>query len=117
MTTPERLRRRQRRESFFIGILALALVGGFLYFRAQDAQQDECLSGFIKNQTETSAVRSGLVEDESQATRAIIIGVFTAETRPQVQQAFEDYRSALGVIDKARKENPVKGFPEGLCES
>src|ERR1044072_563649 len=44
MTTPERLRRRQRRETAGIAILAFGLVASTFYFKAQDNEQDECLS-------------------------------------------------------------------------
>lgn len=115
MTTPERLRRRQRRESFFIAVLALALTCGWFYFRAEDLQQDRCITEFIENQQQTSKIRSRLVERESLATRAIIIGVFTVDTREQVQQEFRDYSAALKEIDRARDANPIEKFPEDLC--
>ena len=116
MTTPERLRRRQRRETAGIAILAFGLVASTFYFKAQDNEQDECLSAFIQNQTDTSAIRSNLVERESRTTRRIIKGVFTATNGQQVRAAYDKYQKAVAQIDQARAENPVKQFPEDLCK-
>lgn len=116
MTTPERLRRRQRRESLFIGILALGLFAGFIYFRGQDMSQERCISAFISADSETSTVRSGLVEDESTATRRVIRRALAAESVDDLRNARRKYREALKTIDDAREENPVRAFPDGVCD-
>lgn len=115
MTTPERLRKRQRRETAGIAFLAFGLAGSTVYFVGQDAAQDRCLREFVKNDTDTSAIRSDAVETESKATRDIIRGVFGASTRRQVQAAYEEYKLALEAIDATREENPIKPFPDDLC--
>lgn len=115
MTTPERLRRRQRRESAFIAVLAMLLCVAVVYFRGQDAAQDRCLSAFVETQNETQAIRSKLVERESAATRAVITAALNANGRRDVARAFRNYRVENRAIDRQREENPVRMFPEGIC--
>lgn len=115
MTTAERLRRRQIRESVGIAVLAICLFLAFVYFRGQDAAQDKCLSTFVETQTQTSSIRSGLVERESAATRGVIRSVSEAENKQQLRKAFHDYFSEVRAIDRAREDNPIRVFPEGLC--
>lgn len=115
MTTPERLRRRQRRESAALAVLALALVVVFIYFRGQDAAQEQCINGYFSAQAKTQKVRSELVEDESRATRILLLKGTSAKSRAEFQQARMDYVAALKDIDRKRDENPVQDFPEGLC--
>lgn len=115
MTTPERLRRRQRRESMGIAVLALGLCASVIYFNELDENRAECLSSFIKNDNDTGAVRSALVEDESNATRAIIKAALTAESREALTAARDDYLETLAMIDRERKENPVERFDPSTC--
>lgn len=107
MTTPERLRARQRRESIALAGLALALVVFTVYFRVQASEQSRCFRAYIAQQSSTSAVRSRLVEQESLATRSIISGALTAESRADIIAARDAYFTSLSRIDKARDENPV----------
>lgn len=116
MTTPERLRARQRRESAFIAILAVLLCIAVVYFRGQDAAQDRCLSKFVENQNATSSIRSKLVERESIATRSVIAAAGAADNRREFDQAFSDYRREVRAIDRLRDENPVRMFPDGICD-
>jgi hypothetical protein len=59
--TRARLRRRQRRESFFIAILALALTCDWFIFRAETSSKDGCIAAFVRTQQQTSKIRSRLV--------------------------------------------------------
>lgn len=115
MTTPERLRRRQRRESAGLALLAILLCVSVVYFRGQDEAQDRCLSTFVETQNETSAIRSKLVERESQATRTVITAALRADSRRDVERAFRNYRIEIRAVDRLRDENPVRMFPGGLC--
>jgi hypothetical protein len=116
MTTPERLRRRQRLESLGIAVLAAALVLAFIYFQGRSSAQQKCVSTFITLNSKTTAVRSSLVEKESKATRRIISGALTAESREDIIKARDRYFRALASIDKVRAENPVEPFPKGVCD-
>ncbi len=117
MTTPERLRARQlqieRRErwiALFVALLCAGLVASALYARAQDQKQRECINAYISGQAETTAIRSKVVERESNATRTIISKALTAQTREEIIAARETYFSELKQIDKARADNPVNSL-------
>jgi hypothetical protein len=115
VTTPERLRRRQRFESAGVATVAIGLVLSVIYFAGQDAAQERCLSTFVNTQTETSAIRSGLVERESRATRSVITNALGAQNRRDIVRAYARYDAALKRIDAVREAHPVVPFPEGLC--
>lgn len=116
MTTPERLRRRQIGESIGIGLLAFGLVAGFLYFRAADTNQRECVRDYIAADYANKKIRSEQVNAESQATRDVILGVFSGQitTEGQFRELGKAYIEALASIDKVRKENPLVD-PAQIC--
>jgi len=116
MTTPERLRRRQRRESAGIALLAVLLVAAFIYFQGQADAQKRCLTNYITANSATSQIRSELVERESKATRNLLLNGTAAQSREEFQAARQAYVRAIKQIDKARRENPVRPFPEGVCD-
>lgn len=115
MTTPERLRRRQRFESLFIALLAGALVIVFIYFRGQDDAQERCFNNYFETQARVSQIRGDIVERESNATRRVIASALTAQTKGDLIKAREAYFRALKAIDHARETHPVPQFPEGVC--
>lgn len=116
MTTPERLRRRQRRESAGIAVLALGLCASVVYFNRLDGEQDRCISAFIEADNSTGAIRSKLVERESEATRGIIREALTAKSREDIILARDAYFASLARIDLLREQNPVKRFDPAVCE-
>lgn len=116
MTTPERIRRRQLRNDWFIAFLALGLVLGWFYFDARDDARRECLSTFVEVNSETGAIRSRLVEQESQATRDLLLNGTSAKSRAEFQRTRQRYVKALQEIDRARDANPVRKFPAGVCD-
>lgn len=115
MTTPERLRRRQRIESAGIAILAFALVAVFIYFRGQDDAQERCFNNYFQAQAETAQIRSRLVEQESRATRDLLLKGTAAQTKKEFLSVRERYRANLRNIDEARANNPIPPFPEEVC--
>lgn len=116
MTTPERLRRRQRINDIGIALLAGLLLFAWFYFQGRADAQDHCLTNYISTNSETSKVRSALVEQESKATRDIILNGTAAKSREEFKKARDQYVSALKAIDRARDENPVQPFPKGVCD-
>lgn len=116
MTTPERLRRRQIRNDWFIAIVALGLVLAFIYFRGRSDASDHCLKTFISVQSETSAIRAKLVERESKTTRAFLLDATAVKTREDFQKVRARYAHDLTAIDHARKAHPIQPFPKGVCD-
>lgn len=115
MTTPERLRRRQRRLDAFIAVLAIGLCASVFYFDDLDDDRSACLSSFIESDNDTGKIRSGLVERESEATREIIRKALTAETREDILLARDHYFESLARIDLLREQNPVERFDPSTC--
>lgn len=116
MTTPERLRRRQVRNDWFIAVLAILLAASVAYFRLQDDRAATCFRNYVAQQTQTSKIRSGLVEQESLATRTIISSALTAESREDIVKARAAYFTSLARIDEARDDNPIlPPFDPGKC--
>lgn len=115
MTTPERLRRRQRFEGSALLLLGVFTILVSIYFRAQDVEQQRCFAAFLAADNTTSTVRSDLVERESLATRAVITRALTAESREGIESAYAAYTTSLDRIDQLRKDNPVRNFSEGDC--
>lgn len=116
VTTPERLRRRQLRNDWFVVGIAVALVFGWLITDRRDAKQGECIAAFVSTYTDTAAVRSQAVEDESQATRVAIRSGLSAKSRQEAAATLIAYDRALSMVDRKRKENPARTLPEGICE-
>lgn len=116
MTTPERIRRRQRRESAFIAVLALALVFSSFWFDEQDDMQRECLYNYIESDSQTTAIRADLVMRESQSFRDVIRGAGTATSRQEFEAALNAAEAEWAMIDEKRAENkPVVFDPEVDC--
>lgn len=119
MTTPERLRRRQIRNDWFIAVLAVALVVVFVYFQGQADAQRRCLTNYISSNSQTSAIRSKLYERESQTTRSFLLDATDPEkvhTRQEFQRVRGIFVRRLAAIDRIRAENPVKPLPKGVCD-
>lgn len=97
--------RATRQFSFGIVLLLLAVLSLVQGYRTQ-----RCLNDSISTSSTVSKLRSGLVEQESEATREIVRRAFTARNRAEALTAFARYRRALDAIDAAREDNPVQEF-------
>lgn len=116
MTTPERLRRRQRMESAGIAVLAIALVIVWVWFNGQTTAQQRCLTTYISINSKTTAVRAKLLAQESRTTRAFLLDATDAKSRRQFEHVRARYAKSLQAIDRARAANPVQPFPKGVCD-
>lgn len=117
MTTPERLRRRQRIETTLLAIMLIA--GGlaaFAFDRRDDANE-ECFRNYIAATSETSQLRAKLVAEESQSFRQVIRDAGTATSRAEFDAALAEAEASWAAIDRMRERNPVRIFdPEVDCQ-
>lgn len=58
MTTPERIRHRQRLLGFFIAAMGVAMLAQTWYFNHQDSQQSDCLASNFATLTRVLGIRS-----------------------------------------------------------
>lgn len=102
----EKFRNRTSRQLVFgIVLLLLAVLSLVQGFRTQ-----RCLNDYVSTSSTVQKLRSGLVEKESTATRDIIRGAFTAQSKGDAIAAYAKYQEALARIDSARDANPVTEF-------
>lgn len=130
MTTPERLRRRQRIEGTFLLIIGVLWALSTLWFRYQDIEQRECLATNFGRFNDALTVRGELTEREAEATRmesqaerTLFADVFSSTTAAESRAAYAAYLDRLEEVDalraeirQARKETPIPDFPAGTCD-
>lgn len=145
MTTPERLRRRQRIEGTFLVIIGILLVVSTLWFRHQDEQQRACFTTKFSELTSNLSARGALASrearaalQESRATRLesransdFYRQAFAATSTEDVFEAYAQYRVTLATVNekrakvtekraeikREREANPIPDFPEGTCDA
>jgi hypothetical protein len=144
MTTPERLRRRQRIEGTFIALIGIFLVLSSLYSRHQYSTQRDCMAVNFGQLTDSLTARADLAAREakvsrleSEATRLesrannqFYKRAFAATDRSAVFAAYGKYRVRMAevadmraTVDRRRLHlsakrdaNPIPAFPAGTCE-
>jgi hypothetical protein len=116
MTTPERLRRRQRIEGTFLIIIGVLMLVQALYFQHQDNVQRRCIQDQFSKLAKSYTARANINERDSKAKTKVIMGVASAPDQATVTHALQDYVVEQQQIDKDREANPVPPFPLGRCE-
>lgn len=121
MTTPERLRRRQRVE--FAGLICLGLLVVFSTFTsdrrddAQDVRFKECIVEVVSGIARNSDARAELNKRDTNSTTAVILRVARAGGDGQkISAALADFETEQTEIAADRKRNGVPPFPDGKCE-
>lgn len=130
MTTPERLRRRQRIEGVFLVVIGVGTLLQFNYFHHQDQDQRDCLYDVIAAQNAALTARGDLAQQDSEinasesaATRGLIVDVFASKSSEEARDSFEKAVKQWAEVDdrraevkKKRAENPIPELPEGTCD-
>lgn len=96
--------------------LFLALAAYSVSIGIEQGRLARCLGAYTRQNSETTAIRSGLVERESQAVRKIINDVFSASTPAEGRLAKRNYDARLRRIDALRAQNPVQRFNDERCD-
>ena len=115
MTTPERLRRRQRIEGVLLVVIGLLMLLQSVLFNAQDQRQRECLEDNFTALSNALEVRSELVSRETEAAKRVNLAELTASTDQEVVEELELYKTEIEEIQRIREENPVPPYPSGEC--
>jgi hypothetical protein len=114
MTTPERLRRRQRREGVAVIVIGVLLIFQGWYFQNEDQDQRDCTREQIQQLVETLEKRGGLAQRESDNTASVLLTASEATNGDEVAEALQEYRVESAKIKAARAANPIE-FPTGEC--
>lgn len=116
MTTPERLRRRQRIEGTFVIVLAVLMILGGLYFNAEDAAQRACINDSFRELSRVQGIRADLIERESNANQRVNLAEFKVSTEAEFLAEGARYERVMNKIQAERERNPVPPYPAGECE-
>lgn len=144
MTTPERLRRRQRREEVLL--IGLGILVGIvsIYFHGQDVKQRDCiasnfgeLTSSLNTRGEIAAREARAAQLEAKATRleskannAFYKAAFSSTDTAEVFDAYGAYRVTIAQVNamrikvdhrrnaiaEDRADNPIPDFPRGTCD-
>lgn len=116
MTTPERLRRRQRIEGSLLIFLAICMLLQAWYFHSQDNDQKSCIAQQFHKSSVVQAARGKLVERDSAAKTEVIKEIAKAKTKEDVRNALDEYLVTQTKIDSDRKDHQIPPFPPGKCD-
>lgn len=120
MTTPERLRRRQRREGWALIFLGLMVAGSSYVDHQRDANQTDdfqrCITDQVTKLTSGLNVRGDLNAQDTEATNTVILSVARAKEYPEIAAALQKFQDDQAAIAEQRRKTKVPPFPNGKCE-
>lgn len=123
MTTPERLRRRQRFEGAGLAFLGVMVVVSTIASDARDDDQDkafrECITDQVRGIGSYLDERSTTTEATNDTITKVILGVATTFPRNDLEglsDALDAYIDDQKQIKALRENTPVPKFPSGRCE-
>lgn len=120
MTTPEKVRRRERLLGVGLVICGL-LVAVSTYMNdkrddKQDRQFRECITSVVGDLTDSLTARSDLTEPDAKSVRVLISDLLKAENEADSRAAIVKYNKTQTDLAKIRKSNPIPPFPDGTCD-
>jgi MoxR-like ATPase len=123
VTTPERLRRRQRIETALVLVTIVLATLSVFWTDRQNAQQDECVAEQITDLTDALNARSDSTGKLNDATGEVINSFVQAaqspddpDNRAPILRALNDYAEVQADVREARRDNPFPPFPTGKCD-
>ena len=120
MTTPEKVRRRERVLGVGLVICGL-LVALSTYFGdkrddKQDRQFKECITSVVGELTDSLTARSNLTEPAAQSVRDLISELLASKSEADSRKAIKRYNETQADLAKVRENNPIPPFPDGTCD-
>lgn len=116
MTTPERLRRRQRIEGIVLILLAIFTTLQAVYFSIQNNEQNDCVATVVTKLNRNFEARAKVTQADSDVKKRAITHAFEAQTREQFLRVKAQYLAEQKRIDLERKQHPVPPLPPGRCQ-
>lgn len=120
MTTPEKVRRRERLLGVGLVICGLLVAGSsYLNDKRDDAQDKEfrnCITQVVGELTDSLTARSDLTEPDAKSVRELISDLLQAKSPEDSQAAIKKYNHTQADLADIRKTNPIPPFPDGTCD-
>lgn len=123
MTTPERIRRRQRIETALVAATMVLSAVSMFVLSLENERQDDCVTEQITDLTDALNARSESTGRLNEATAEVINSFVQAAQRPDdpdnrtpILKALNDYAEVRADVRESRRENPFPPFPTGKCE-
>lgn len=130
MTTPEKLRRRQRVEGAFLVFLALFTLGYGVWDSKQNERQDQCMADQFRQASEAQAVRAELAEEQTALGLKVddnqdrlVRELAASQSREESLLALTKFQRTNARLNEdeaalleKRKNTPIPEFPEGTCQ-
>lgn len=116
MTTPEKLRRRQRTEEALLLVVMIILAVQYIVFKHQVNSQQECMADQFSQLTKSFTARSAITAADSKSKTNVILGIAKHQGNPDVQRAaLNEFIVDQKKINDLRNSHPVPPFPPGRC--
>lgn len=120
MTTPEKVRRRERLLGIGLVICGL-LVAVSTYLNdkrddRQDRQFQDCITSVVGELTDSLTARSNLTEPDAKSVRVLISDLLKARSEADSRKAINEYNTTQERLAGVRKSNPIPPFPDGTCD-
>jgi hypothetical protein len=123
VTTPERIRRRQRIETALVAATMVLSAVSMFVLSLENEEQDDCVTEQITDLTDALNARSDSTGRLNEATAEVINSFVKAAQRPDdpdnrtpILKALNDYAEVRADVRESRRENPFPPFPTGKCE-
>lgn len=120
MTTPEKIRRRERLLGVGVVIcgllVALSTYLGDRRDDRQDRQFRECITTVVGGLTDSLTARSNLTEPDALSVRVLISDLLKSKSEKDSRKAIREYNQTQADLAKVRKSNPIPPFPDGTCD-
>jgi hypothetical protein len=115
VTTPERLRRRQRIELVMVLFVGIMLIVQSWYFQRENEQDRACTRVQVEQLVDTLERRGALAQRESDNTASVLLAASDATEGTDFQPVLDRYKVELAKIKEERANTPIE-FPTGECE-
>ena len=116
MTTPERLRARQRRETILVVVAILLSCGTTVVSTQRDNDREKCVARAFQDLSQVLSTRGALAERDSQNVNHVLTVAANATESEELRTALDDYKRERAAINQAREDSPIPKFPTGKCE-
>jgi hypothetical protein len=121
VTTPERIRRRQRRETFLVVVTILLACGSVIYNNSRTGATVECQARAFSELSVALNSRADVRKPLDAAVRKVIdsfadaAAVKNPDTKAIVA-TLEEYRKVSDEYAKKVEDTPIPDYPTGKCD-